>query len=70
MKRWPSVVSTENLKELETDQFWGRKYELSREAIENFNAAAASKLFDQEVREAVSYKKSFSSLIFTPKVMV
>lgn len=52
MKRWPSVVSIENLEELETDKFWGRKYELSREAIENFNAAAASKLFDQEVREA------------------
>lgn len=54
MKRWPSVVSTENLEKLETDNFWGRKYELSREAVENFNAAAASKLFDQEVREAVS----------------
>lgn len=52
MKRWPSVVSTENLEKLETDNFWGRKYELSREAVENFNAAAASKLFDQEVREA------------------
>ena len=53
-KKWPSIVNTENLVELETDNFLGRKYELSREAIESFNAAAASKLFDQEVREAVS----------------
>ncbi|WOG83692.1 hypothetical protein DCAR_0102869 [Daucus carota subsp. sativus] len=51
-KKWPSIVNTENLVELETDNFLGRKYELSREAIESFNAAAASKLFDQEVREA------------------
>lgn len=50
-KRWPSFVNPRIHVEFETDKLLGRKYELSTKAIENFNAAAASKLFEQEIRE-------------------
>ncbi|XAR58541.1 Dynamin GTPase [Bertholletia excelsa] len=49
-KQWPSVVETQKQPYLETELL-RRKYEQSVKLIENFSAGAASKLFEQEIRE-------------------
>ncbi|KAK3019606.1 hypothetical protein RJ639_005025 [Escallonia herrerae] len=49
--RWPSFVNPQNHAQFEIDEFFGRKFELSSNVMENFSAAAASKLFEQEIRE-------------------
>ncbi|KAK2976286.1 hypothetical protein RJ640_019769 [Escallonia rubra] len=49
--RWPSFVNPQNHAQLEIAEFLGRKFELSGKVMENFSAAAASKLFEQEIRE-------------------
>ncbi|CAK9147067.1 unnamed protein product [Ilex paraguariensis] len=50
-KRWPSFIDPQKQAQLETSELLGRKYELSIKIIENFSAPAASKLFEQEIRE-------------------
>lgn len=55
-KRWPSLVDQQKLVQLHTRDFLAGNYEQSVKVIENFSAAAASKLFEQEIREIVSFK--------------
>ena len=55
-KRWPSLVDPQKQSNLETDELLTRKYEVCVKVIENFSAPAASKVFDQEIREVVSNK--------------
>ncbi|KAA8543233.1 hypothetical protein F0562_021272 [Nyssa sinensis] len=50
-KKWDSIFHPHNQAQLETGELLGRKYELSVKVIDNFSAAAASKLFEQEIRE-------------------
>ncbi|XP_058197859.1 probable transmembrane GTPase FZO-like, chloroplastic isoform X3 [Rhododendron vialii] len=50
-KRWPSLVDRQKLVQLHTRDFLAGNYEQSVKVIENFSAAAASKLFEQEIRE-------------------
>ncbi|KAK4418268.1 putative transmembrane GTPase FZO-like, chloroplastic [Sesamum alatum] len=51
-KRWPSVVPSFQ-SQLEGSQVLRTKHELGIKVIEDFSAAAASKLFDQEIREVL-----------------
>lgn len=53
-KRWPSFLDPPNQAQLETGDLLARKYQLSMEVIEDFSVPAASKLFEQEIREVVS----------------
>lgn len=50
-KRWPSVVRSSS--QLEASELLRTKHELGGAVIRDFSAAAASKLFEQEIREAV-----------------
>ncbi|XP_057484271.1 probable transmembrane GTPase FZO-like, chloroplastic isoform X1 [Actinidia eriantha] len=50
-KRWPSLVDLQKQGKLETVELLTRKYEACVKVIENFSAPAASKVFDQEIRE-------------------
>ncbi|XP_059660506.1 probable transmembrane GTPase FZO-like, chloroplastic [Cornus florida] len=50
-KRWPSLFDPHNKFQWETSELLTRKYDLSVKVIENFSASAASKLFEQEIRE-------------------
>ncbi|KAL6505129.1 hypothetical protein OROGR_024946 [Orobanche gracilis] len=51
-KRWPLVVPS-ILSQLEANELLRKKHELSVTVIEDFSSAAASKLFEQEIREIV-----------------
>ena len=51
-KRWPSLAYSD--KRLETYELLRKLDQLSLRVIEKFSANAASKLFEREVREAVS----------------
>ena len=53
-KRWPSLAYSEKQYRLETFELLRKLDQLSLRVIENFSANAASKLFEREVREAVS----------------
>lgn len=55
-KRWPSLVDEQKQVQLRTGDLLARNYEQSIKVIENFSAATASKLFEQEIREIVSFK--------------
>ncbi|KAK6937525.1 GTP binding domain [Dillenia turbinata] len=50
-KKWPSVVHRHSEVQLKTSELLRKADELSVKAVENFSASAASKLFDQEIRE-------------------
>ncbi|KAM7521587.1 hypothetical protein LguiA_011489 [Lonicera macranthoides] len=50
-KRWPSFLDPPNQAQLETGDLLARKCQLSMEVIEDFSVPAASKLFEQEIRE-------------------
>lgn len=50
-KRWPMIVHSGNQVQLETYELLREVDKLSLREIENFSAPAASKLFDQEIRE-------------------
>ncbi|XP_042007040.1 probable transmembrane GTPase FZO-like, chloroplastic [Salvia splendens] len=50
-KRWPSVVRSSS--QLEASELLRTKHELGGAVIRDFSAAAASKLFEQEIREAL-----------------
>lgn len=50
-RRPPSFVDPQNQIQLETHELQERKYEVSVKVIEDFSAAAASKVFEQEIRE-------------------
>ncbi|XP_028083641.1 probable transmembrane GTPase FZO-like, chloroplastic isoform X1 [Camellia sinensis] len=50
-KRWPSLVDPQKQAQLGSSELLMRKSEESVKVIENFSAAAASKLFEQEIRE-------------------
>ncbi|KAL1547250.1 putative transmembrane GTPase FZO-like, chloroplastic [Salvia divinorum] len=50
-KRWPSVVRSTS--QLEASELLRAKHELGGAVIRDFSAAAASKLFEQEIREAL-----------------
>lgn len=52
-KRWPSLISPNAQMHLETYELV-KQVDLSLKVIENFSAGAASKLFEQEIREVVS----------------
>lgn len=52
-KRWPSVFPSIQ-SQLEASELLRTKHELGITAIGDFSAAAASKLFEQEIREVVS----------------
>ncbi|KAL6500471.1 hypothetical protein OROHE_025837 [Orobanche hederae] len=51
-KRWPLVVPS-ILSQLEANELLRTKHELSVTVIEDFSSAAASKLFEKEIREIV-----------------
>ncbi|XP_019188633.1 PREDICTED: probable transmembrane GTPase FZO-like, chloroplastic [Ipomoea nil] len=51
-KRWPSLVDAEKQIQADTSKLLGRKYELSSRVMADFSPMAASKLFEQEIREA------------------
>ncbi|XP_022758214.1 probable transmembrane GTPase FZO-like, chloroplastic isoform X2 [Durio zibethinus] len=51
-KRWPSLAYSDKQYHLETYELLRKLDQLSLRVIENFSANAASKLFEQEVREA------------------
>ncbi|GMP99822.1 hypothetical protein CsSME_00047154 [Camellia sinensis var. sinensis] len=50
-KRWPSLVDPQKQAQLGSSELLMRKSEESVKVIENFSVAAASKLFEQEIRE-------------------
>lgn len=50
-KRWPAINNRSNEVHIDSYELLRRADELSMRAIEQFSAAAASKLFEQEVRE-------------------
>lgn len=52
-KRWPSLTDVEKQIEADTSTLLGRKYVLSSHVMGDFSPVAASKLFEQEIREAV-----------------
>ena len=54
-KRWPSFVDSLDRMEFSTNFVVGEVDAQSISSIEKFSATAASKLFDQEIREVVSY---------------
>lgn len=53
-KRWPSLIVPSIQSQLEASELLSTKHELGRRVIEDFSAAAASKLLEQEMREVVS----------------
>lgn len=55
-KRWPSFVYPNSQLHLETLESSKKVNELSLGVIQDFSGTAASKLFDQEIREVVSPK--------------
>lgn len=55
-KEWPSYVHPNAQVHLETYELLKRLDRISLSVIENFGAGAASKLFEQEIREVVSLK--------------
>ncbi|KAK6940818.1 hypothetical protein RJ641_030349 [Dillenia turbinata] len=58
-KKWPSVIYPHAEVQLETIELLRKADELSVKAIENFSASAASKLFDQEIREVLLVVSNF-----------
>ncbi|XP_010255948.1 PREDICTED: probable transmembrane GTPase FZO-like, chloroplastic isoform X2 [Nelumbo nucifera] len=52
-KRWPEFVYPHNEVQLEAYELLKKGEELSLKVIEDFNASAAAKLFEQEIREVV-----------------
>lgn len=54
-RRWPSLVYTANEMSLEKLELLSKENELSLKVVENFSASASSKLFEQEIREVVSF---------------
>lgn len=52
-KRWPSLVDAEKQIQADASKLLGRKYVQSSHAMGDFSPTAASKLFEQEIREAV-----------------
>ncbi|KAL6968327.1 hypothetical protein U1Q18_034131 [Sarracenia purpurea var. burkii] len=50
-KGWPSFGDPQKCGQLETGEFLMRKYDRCVQVIENFSASAASRLFEQEIRE-------------------
>ncbi|KAF2325180.1 hypothetical protein GH714_024916 [Hevea brasiliensis] len=50
-KRWPSFVNSNTQMHLETYELLEKVDDASLKVIENFSAGAASKLFEQEIRE-------------------
>lgn len=55
-KRWPSIVFPNSQLHLQTLESLKKLNELSLQVIQDFSGTAASKLFDQEIREVVSPK--------------
>lgn len=53
-RKWPLFVYPRNQGGLEAYELLKKGDELSLKVIEDFSASAASKLFDQEIREVVS----------------
>lgn len=51
-KRWPSLVDAEKQIQADASKLLGRKYVQSSHAMGDFSPTAASKLFEQEIREA------------------
>ncbi|KAL6962206.1 ubiquitin-specific protease [Sarracenia purpurea var. burkii] len=54
-KGWPSFGDPQKCGQLETGELLMRKYVRCVQVIENFSASAASRLFEQEIREVKSY---------------
>lgn len=64
-KRWPSFIVPSLQSQFEASELLKTKHEVGIKVIEDFSAAAASKLFEQEIREVVSswhlqYLKQYS----------
>ena len=53
-RKWPLFVHPHNQVGLEAYELLRKGDELSLKVLEDFSASAASKLFDQEIREVVS----------------
>lgn len=53
-QRWSSFVDPHQVQLQKTD-ILGERCELSIKVLEDFSVTAASKLFEQEIREVVSY---------------
>lgn len=54
-KRWASFMKSGNRYLFETRKLVESKNEFSIQQLDDFSAAAASKLFEQEIREVVSF---------------
>ncbi|KAK9139747.1 hypothetical protein Scep_009428 [Stephania cephalantha] len=52
-KKWSSLVDQHNQVHLDSDSLLDKREELSLDALKNFSPAAATKLFEQEIREVV-----------------
>ena len=62
-KRWPSFGDSLDQMEFSTNFLVSEMDAQSIKSIEKFSAAAASKLFDQEIRQVVSYLSLFAVLV-------
>lgn len=60
--KWPSVAASVQ-SQLKASEFLRMKHELSIKVIEDFSSAAASKVFDQEIREVVSWSFSWMFIL-------
>lgn len=54
-RRWPSLSYTANEMSLEKHELLRKENELSLTVIKSFSASTSSRLFEKEIREAVSY---------------
>ncbi|EEF41711.1 conserved hypothetical protein [Ricinus communis] len=59
-KRWPSIINPDSRMHSETYELLEKADDLGLKAIQNFSTAAASKLFEQEIREV--YLGTFGGL--------
>lgn len=59
-RRWPLFVNQNRQLHMESLKSLKKANELSLGVIRDFKGTAASKLFDQEIREVVGVQKSFS----------
>lgn len=54
-KRWPSLSNASSQMDFETYELLKKVDQAGSQAIENFSSSAASKSFEKEVREMVSW---------------
>lgn len=63
-KRWPSLFNANRQMDFETYDLLKKVDQAGSQVIENFSISAASKSFEQEVREMVSFETHCDSMVF------